>query len=71
MVGECELVGEDDGEVEIEGKGVIGLGEPDGISDGIIMVGFDEIVGLKLGDDEIEGCIEGAKDGASLCSKAP
>jgi hypothetical protein len=74
VVGACEIVGANDGEVEIEGNelGVtVGFDDTVGFWDGSKYVGCDEIVGLELGANEIVGCAEGAEDGASLCSKAP
>jgi hypothetical protein len=74
VVGACEIVGANDGEVEIEGNklGVtVGFDDTVGFWDGSKYVGCDEIVGLELGADEILGCAEGAEDGASLCAKAP
>ena len=69
VVGACEIVGANDGEVEIEGNklGVtVGFDDTVGFWDGSKYVGCDEIVGLELGADEIVGCVDGAEDGASL-----
>jgi hypothetical protein len=74
MVGACEIVGANEGEVEIEGDELcvtVGFDDTVGFWDGITYVGCDEIVGLELGADEIVGCDEGAEDGSSLCGKAP